>query len=69
MTTIPINAPRCCGACAQGRNECDCGVGAPSACDLKRLASDNFRREIDGPYRAPRKPLLPRIFFFFWSKA
>lgn len=52
MNLIPINAPRCCGSCAQGRNDaCDCGVGAPSAVDMERVR--RTARAIFGPYRRP----------------
>lgn len=43
------------------------GVGAASAVDMQRVASDNLRREIEGPYRRARGP-LGRLIAFFWSK-
>lgn len=45
------------------------GIGAASVDDMRRIASDNFRRELEEPYRKVRRPLLRRIVSFFWSKA
>lgn len=68
--TIPINAPRCCGGgCKQGDSPdaCDCGVGAPSACDMERVQKDvcaefmAWQRRTANPVRMYHKECLPQI--------
>lgn len=70
---VPVDAPACGGAgCRQGDTPqaCDCGIGAAAAPDMRRVASDNLRREIDGPYRKTRRPgLVERLINYVWSKA